>query len=375
MSRPTIRNSPEIVAEAAEWFVTMRDPSTSLQQREAFSEWLRASPMHIQAYLDVTRTWGDAAHLGTQLDEDLERQLAGEGGTSNVVQLRDAGLPRDSQATPIQSRVSPRGMSSARRGWLAASLVIGLIGLGALFWASPRETVYAAGLGEQRTISLRDGSVVTLNSKSAIAVHMYPDRREVVLRSGQAWFDVAKDRSRPFLVHSGDAVVRAVGTQFDVYRKNSRTIVTVVEGRVAVSSAVDAAALVAQRDSKAAAAPQGSTAAVPSGAAPVLLSAGQQVVVPRGGRVQAPSPVNIAAATSWLQRELVFNGESLATVIEEFNRYSDTPIVLADESLGELRVNAVFHTTSAQSLLRFVSRLDDVKVETTDHEIKISRRP
>lgn len=104
-----------------------------------------------------------------------------------------------------------------------------------------------------------------------------------------------------------------------------------------------------------------------------LLGAGEQATIDRTGVAIEPK-ANIAAATSWLHRELVFQGSPLSQVIQEFNRYSDTPIVLGDPSLGDLRINAVFHTTDPASLLRFLSQLEGVEVQRSTSEIKIARR-
>jgi hypothetical protein len=104
----------------------------------------------------------------------------------------------------------------------------------AVTWLFEFQNVYATGIGEQRTVTLSDGSTVELNSQSRLRVAFHPHERDVELLEGQALFHVAHDRTRPFLVQSEGAKVRAVGTQFDVYRKSDGTVITVVEGRVAV---------------------------------------------------------------------------------------------------------------------------------------------
>jgi len=91
-------------------------------------------------------------------------------------------------------------------------------------------------VGEQRSIALADGSIIDLNARSRIRVRLSKDERDVELLQGQALFHVAKDNSRPFVVRSDTTVVRAVGTEFDVYRKKNGTVITVLEGRVVVES-------------------------------------------------------------------------------------------------------------------------------------------
>src|SRR5262249_16375553 len=106
-----------------------------------------------------------------------------------------------------------------------------------------------------------------------------------------------------------------------------------------------------------------------------FVSAGEQLRVGRNGAIPRAERTDTSAAISWLQQELRFDGQPLSDVLEEFNRYSHVPIVLSDAELGDLRVNAVFHTTNPGSLLRYVARLEGVQVERTDTEIRISRRP
>ncbi len=103
-----------------------------------------------------------------------------------------------------------------------------------MWWQANRYPLYSTDIGERRSITLADGSTVDLNARSKLRIEFSSAERRVELLDGQALFQVAKDKQRPFIVHSGDATVRAVGTQFDVYRKDSGTTITVLEGRVAV---------------------------------------------------------------------------------------------------------------------------------------------
>src|SRR5690606_41663155 len=204
---------------------------------------------------------------------------------------------------------------------------------------------FATAVGEQRRVTLVDGSVVQMNAKSRFTVTFTDALRRVDLIEGQALFEVARDPVRPFVVHSGSAAVRAVGTRSDGYRRPSGTLVSVVQGRVAVS-----------------------------GTEPeVLLGAGEQITVTHDGSLSRPEKPNVVAATSWLEQKLSFDGEPLAEVLAEFNRHTRTPIVLSDPSLSALRVNAVFQTTSPESLLRFIERFEGVPIERGGEAIRILR--
>ncbi len=186
----------------------------------------------------------------------------------------------------------------------------------------------------QRSITLADGSVVNLNARSRIKVHLSKTERNVELVQGQALFQVAHDPGRPFVVRSGSASVRVVGTLFDVYRKKNGTTVTVIEGRVAVrrpcpreGSGGASSLSVAEEKGRHAATlgdPSASTENVGEEGTPrvkVLLSAGEQLTVARDA-VEQPTHADIAAATSWTQRRLIFDSAPLSEVVDEFNRYN-----------------------------------------------------
>lgn len=366
------RHSPpigrEILDQAAHWLVELRDPEVSPQVREAFADWLRASPQHVRAYLDTAKLWGDVAHVSHVGDEALP---AGSSASANVVQLSDVVTAKAPPPRKPPERSSPRMVASLVLALVTASLLV--------WWSRDSDPHYVTQAGELRVIRLADGSIMNLNSRADVVVRLSPEVRLVELREGQAMFEVAKNPNWPFVVRSGRTSVRAVGTQFDVNRRRAGTIVTVVEGRVAVSAVPEAKDGLFPWDDnewvdgkwrESASQPQlGMDMAV----APTLLAAGQRVVVDEGGALSTPAAADVAAATGWLQHEIVFNNEPLESVIEELNRYVDTPIVLAEPSLAGLRVNAVLQTTSADSLLRFVSRLEGVRIERDEEGVRISK--
>lgn len=350
----------EIIDRASEWFIELRETDLSDTVREAFSEWLRASPAHVQAYLEVASVWGDAS----QVSKELTVEFAGE--ATNVVALETgnfSGAPASS--TVPRARVPKRAYFA-----IAAALILTIASAGG-WWQFTRLPTYSADIGEQRVITLDDGSVIRLNSRSKVRVSITPQQRNVELLAGQALFQVAKDHTRPFIVRSGDIDVRAVGTQFDVYRRRTGTTVTVVEGRVAVLPVG-----MQSSDARVLAAPSANSTieAVPSSGSAQVLAAGQQATVTPTGIVQVHLQANIAAATGWLQQELIFTDEPLSVVIDEFNRYSRRTILLDDPSLAQFKINAVFNTTNPQSFLRFLSRMEGVRVDATEREIHITRR-
>jgi transmembrane sensor len=282
---------------------------------------------------------------------------------------------------------------------VAASILLVTAALTA-YLRAPRG-VYETAVGERRILTLEDGSSVELNSRSRIRVRFAQDQRDVELLEGQALFHVAKDRHRPFIVHSDTVRVRAVGTQFDVNRKTTGTTVTVVEGRVAVyrDDASEPGAAVALPEINTKELPQLSPHAGPprtptvlpgspapgtastidhdsseqrSGSAAVFLSAGDQVTVSD----QAPSPqpqhASPAAATAWVQGQLVLDAATLTDVAEEFNRYSSRRLIVEDHEEHPLRLSGVF-ATDPDFLLRYLRQRPDITLQETPTEVRIIR--
>jgi transmembrane sensor len=335
--------SSRIIDEAAEWFVALRDEPGNATQRARFSEWLLQSPEHVRIYLELTPIWAEAAGLDpTPLD--AQTLIARARAESNVVALEGSSVAA-AQAGP-HSSAAPR---SARRYWLAASVVAAAIV--AVLWAIGRPTVYSTGIGEQRSIALIDGSRIELNARSRLQVRFSGKERTIELLEGQGLFRVAKDAQRPFVVRSGGARVRAVGTQFDIYLKPSGTVVTVVEGRVEVGTASPADAR----------------------AISLELAAGEQAVVAPHEIARLRKP-DIEAATAWTHRQLVFNAASLGEVAAEFNRYNFKRLVVNDAQMRLFPVSGVFSSSDPTSLVQFLMEQPEIQVVETDSEVIISKK-
>jgi len=357
MSMPSSKTTKaDIVAEASAWFIDFRAGDVTTSARVRFDEWLRRSPEHIQAYLEIAAGWAELPTSDPQgrIDVSALIQRASESGDENIVAL-----------APSSPRPPRRRRSLRVEAWAASlagvALVIGLSVSAYLYEANS----YRTGVGEQRTVRLADGSTIELNALSSIRVHLSRNTREVELTEGQALFHVAKDRARPFIVHSDGTAVRAVGTQFDVYRRHDGTVVTVLEGRVAVAETNASSAAVGQRGTP---------------AAPLFLTAGEQVTVPpqelaRESLREAPKPkhTDVAVATAWVQKRLIFEDTPLADVAEEFNRYNTRRMVI-DPELQAIGISGVYSSTDPDSLLGFLRAQPNIQLSETDKEIRVALR-
>jgi transmembrane sensor len=214
-----------------------------------------------------------------------------------------------------------------------------LLGVGLAWFMLSRPQVFQTKFGEQRSILLDDGSRVTLNTASKIEIDLNEDRRLIHLVQGEALFEVAHEAARPFDVRAGASVLRAVGTQFDVDMRPTHTTVTVVEGQVALMSGMD-------RD----------------GRLPTLLAADRLVITAEGPGV-ARHGVDVAAAISWTQRQLVFEHRPLGEVAEEFNRYNHDRIEIGSDALRQEQITGTFQSNDAASFVSFLANIPGVRIE------------
>jgi len=332
-----------IARQAADWFLAHRDGSLGAGERQAFDEWLLASPVHVEEYLGVALI---AQALPTAADDpenplDAILERAGTVDEADVRMLR-ANIPE------------PHAIPERRPVWnrwqFAVAAVLAVVIGGFLWWNAdhPAPQRYATGHGEQKTWRLADNSVLRLNTDTAVTVRYRLAERLIEIDRGQAFFEVAHEPTRRFRVVAGAMNIAAVGTQFDVYRDRVSTVVTVVEGQVTVAS--DSAP---RRE--------------------LHVNAGGQVRVIAGTLPDHATPVDAQRSTAWLRRQIAFDQEPLAAVAAEFNRYGAVPIEIETPSLNTLVISGVFAADDTETFLAFLRTLDDVTVETTSTRIRVFR--
>jgi transmembrane sensor len=362
------RLNQQAYEEASEWFVRFRTGSVDEPARREFDQCLRGSPEFLRAYLEMTAIWNEAERLDAGRRWDSEALIAAaRAAADEVIPLSSARAGEFGSEQPERAREQPRPRPVPGRRWtpwaIGAGLAaaIALVVVGTLY--RPGAETFATATGEQRLVTLADGSTAELNTQSKIEVRYGPRERDVRLLKGEALFHVAKNAARPFIVGSGAARVRAVGTEFDVYAGQAETIVSVVEGRVEVE--------VPPRQAQAlpAAASEPSPAGSGAQAASTLLPAGYRLVVTGSGRVQA-TPVDTAAAIAWTQHQLVFDSDSVANVAAEFNRYNARQL-LVEGTLRDVRVSGVFATTNPMAFVRFLQDRFRAQVSESDTEIRV----
>ncbi|MGH2447002.1 MAG: FecR family protein [Chloroflexota bacterium] len=365
---PTLNT--QILEEASTWFVELNEGDLSAVAREAFAAWLRASPEHVRAFLQISALWEDVPRLSKSGSADIDALLARPRSENNVVPL---GVP----TAPQGATDSPgRGHQAARRWPMRLALAAGILtaAVGAGLWADWHQGVYATGIGETRWVALADGSTVELNAESRIRVRFKRTERDVDLLHGQALFQVSRNPARPFVVHSGPARITDVGTEFDVYRRPADTIVTVLEGKVAVSSGSDPNPVTSPplpNRPRLSSVPL--SAHADANVIAVMITTGEQAdLTPQGS--SRPIHADVAAATAWTRQKLVFASAPLSEVVTQYNLYHEKRLVIRDPSLESYHVSGEFSATDSAALVAFLRAQPTLVIRDTDNEIDVSRR-
>ncbi|MDL2354705.1 MAG: FecR domain-containing protein [Pseudomonadota bacterium] len=254
--------------------------------------------------------------------------------------------------TPERYAVSePRTRS--RRGLLmyggAAACLAASVGTMS-FFALREDKVLTTGKGEFRIVPLQDKSIATINSATQIEVQFTAKRRMINLRQGEAWFEVAKDKSKPFIVVAGDARIRAVGTAFSVRRFANGTEVLVTEGTVEVWSGDQTA----QRRQ---------------------LKAGERAFLAREASVISVTrqPVEINRKLAWREGKLILTNQTLNDAVADFNRYSPRTIVIADAALRDKRLFGQYKLDAPELFAKDVSTVLGVPIVITADTIFIGQ--
>lgn len=355
---PTTRAAERAIAEeAAEWFIEWREAAPSKADKLRFADWLSESPVHVEKYLAIAKAYGVLGDVDPPSFVDAEQFI-----DDTIVALH-GDLDTDPAPAPD---LSPR-----RRwvGWSMAASVVLAIAAAALFIPRAEPEVYATALGEQRSVILADGSMVSLNTQSRLEVAYAESERLVRLTQGEALFEVEEDLERPFLVETASALIRVTGTQFNVYQSNGETAVTVIEGTVEVAPKAQP---VAQRAVGPSSETSPKSAGIGRGGEVATLAVGDQVVVKSGSEEIAATRVdNLEPVTAWTERRLMFDATPLGEIVAEFNRYNRQRLVIDDASLNALELSGVFNSHDPETLTLYLERIADIEVVASDEAIWI----
>ncbi|MBL8269085.1 FecR family protein [Steroidobacter sp.] len=336
----------EAAEEAAARWIARRElgPWGEAEQAQ-FTTWLNSSLSHRVEYLRLNATWSHSDRL----------KAIGAGVPPGTVPSREvlANIPfADRQVLASEAPAPQVGRRFSKSlTALAASVVLAMVT--ATMWLLPAGSTYKTQVGAIEAIPIADGSKITLNTDTRIRVTLSDEERRVSLNQGEAFFEVAKDPRRPFVVEAGQQTVTAVGTKFSVRRTGDDVQVVVTEGKVRVERAVDAG----------------------KAKAPVQLQVGAVAVASSTGvLVQEKSLPEAEEILSWRGGFLVLRGMLLSEAAAEFNRYNERKIVIADPSVAAMRIGGTFRAANVDAFTRLLHGAFPIDVEQRDDEIVLTAR-
>lgn len=338
----------EVEAEAARWVARFEDGAISPSDEPAFQAWCRQSEAHREAYIRLAGLWG---------------------AFDRVAELKDyavAAAVSEASRSPLSALLSRRNALTG----LAAS-VAAVAGAGAVYYIVKAKSAEFGGtfdtaLGQQRDVALPDGSLIELNTNSRVEVKFDGARRRIRLLQGEAFFNVAPNKKRPFSVFAGGGVVTAVGTAFAVrLETNKRIDVLVSEGRVALAG-----------ENMQTGAAFGAGAVGTANKTPVEIDAGQNAIFEDDvKRIERVNGAALERKLMWRSGMLAYDGEPLSEVVADVSRYAPVHIEIEGEALQRMPVAGFFRVGEVDMMLEGLAELADIEVtRVSPTEIRLSAR-
>lgn len=325
----------QIDETAGDWLAQRDSGDWTVEHQRRFDQWLNESPLHRVAYLRIEHVWERSERL----------KALGAGIPPGVIPPRNRW-----NLSPFFERrhpTRPRYLTLA-----TAATVVLTAALGAAYHFWPSGTSYTTPVGGLASVPMSDGSKVTLNTDSQIRVAVTENERRVELEQGEAFFEVAQDSTRPFIVRAGNKRVIAVGTKFSVRRDLSDIQVVVTEGKVRVET-------------------EGHES---SGSAESLAAGTIAQASDAGVLLQTKELSEAEEHLSWRQGVLVFRQMTLADASAEFNRYNTRKIVIEDPGVAALRVAGSFRANNVEAFVRLLERGYPVRAEARGDQLVLTAR-
>ena len=313
---------------AAQWLLALRAPELTEAVAAEWLEWCEADPRNRAAFEAMAELW----------------ELAG-------------GVDPAMMAAPAVAANDEGGFGA--KSWLgwagaAAALMLAIVGAWVLIRTSPLQPADQSSQvarletprGQVQATTLEDGSRIDLGGRTTLAVRYSPERRLIVTEGGEAFFRVARNADRPFVVDAGPVTVTAIGTAFSVQRDGNSVAVAVTEGMVEVRAA---AGIRGERGSS----------------QPVVMrvAAGHRVRFDRGEFTRSIEPIQADYVAPWREGRLEFRDEPLRLVVARINRYSPRQIEISDPSIADLRVTTTVYNDRVDAWLQGIAAVLPVRVE------------
>ncbi|MGJ8694448.1 MAG: FecR family protein [Thalassotalea sp.] len=360
-------NKTIINQEAAQWVLLLEDtPKLSQKQIEELNTWVSTSDVHRECLESMAKSWGEMDLLSRVM-------LPLEMKKPSFISVLFAGLLFPFCTLYHWFLACLRPGKKIFNTVLIPSLSFSAV-LAVIFILLPldnsKDLVFHTKMGEHKSYTMADGSILWLNSSTTIHVDYTEAFRRIKLIQGEAHFEVAKDATRPFEVYANDRLVRAIGTAFSVHKLKDTIQVIVSEGTVELAI-IDETLVVIPDDfqpvkvtddfnkvnaKKSLHSASNKTATPPTNIKQILgrLSAGQRISIPIENEnisdVVELDNSEITRSLSWKEGKLVFAGESLEDVIQEITRHTKVKIDVLDPQLKSMRIGGQFQLGETDTL-------------------------
>ena len=334
--------------QAEVWFARLLAPDCSELERAAFERWRNAASHNAEAF-------GATESLWEKLDGLEDDEIIGPYARAALEPEPDPMADWTAAVEQRRSPAHPNALRPRKRVSLAlvASLFVCTFGVSLAFKFWPDPQLYQTG-DRPHTIVLADGSRVQMDLATQVEVNLKSSRRDLRLLQGRAIFEVAHDKTRPFVVDAGGGRITALGTRFQVDQQDKDSVlVTLVEGSIALEN---------------------SESGTSNESGPIRLVAGEQA---RYSRVQATwirQEANIMSAIGWSEGFHVFSATPLSEAVKEINKYSAVKIRLADHSLDQMVLSGNFKVGNAQNIAVALPVVLPVQVSNASGEIIVKKR-
>lgn len=348
--------SKQIEHNAAAWLASRDAGNWTEQEHSALEAWLSEDVANRVAFVRLSSTWAETGRLATLGAGTAHDNVPGRGEWAHSLFFKASADDTCNEVAPAR-RTTHR---TRHKRWpmavgVAASLLFVIMIATSVVWLKSQHVergAWQTAVGAQKIVQLADGSTVTLSSDTELRMALSRDQRDLDLVHGEAFFDVAKDRARPFVVHVNGRRVVAVGTRFSVRRDGESTLrVVVTQGLVQLRSGHDSNQIIEDL-------PVGSIATVN----------GDHIAVRHLPLAQAREYL------SWRSGYVVFRDTPLADAVAEFNRYNRQKIVITDPTLDNLRVGGNFRVDNGGAFVRLLQQVLPVRARQRDHHVALSRR-
>lgn len=339
----TIPNREIIEQEACAWIARFDARNMSAQEIAEFRTWIGRSEMHRDCFNQYLRTWKDFEEFSERSVSEVLDTFAEEPKPLSALGKLTGGW---SNAIGRQAAITA----------VVGFLMIALLGIAIRFVLNDGGgqplVIYATAVGENKSVSLADGTQIRLNTNSRMEVTYTKQERSIRLLKGEAFFDVIHDPKRPLVVYAGSGLVQAIGTAFVVRLKDADVEVLVTEGRVRLASMTEPGSHLNEVQSK-------TSIVVPL----AVVESGQNAKFAIDVEaIDTISSDEIERKLAWRDGALIFKGDPLEHVIEEVGRYTPIKIVISDPQIRDMKIGGYFRTGEVEAMLDALEESFSIRV-------------